>query len=299
MFRAFPKIHALGTRFIQNIFDGEVEVTEKIDGSQFKFGRTSEGELLLGSRNGMLYREVHDKLFAPAVSTVLSVECRLMPGYVYYGETLAKPKHNVLNYARVPQGNIALFGIYDAETDMYLNHDLVLAEAARLGLEVVTVFPGLNSVDSLLEALPRTTSQLGGVCVEGFVVKNYCKPYMIGGIVVPFMAGKYVSESFKEVHRNKAYGKSERKSDLQSLLDSYCTETRWQKAVQHVAEAGKLDRSPSDIGGLIKEVQNDIVNEERENIKEELYKLFHKDLMRAATRGLPEWYKDKLARGHV
>ena len=44
MIKAFPKIFAIGQDYIKDIFDGEVEVTEKIDGSQFVFGKLA-GEL--------------------------------------------------------------------------------------------------------------------------------------------------------------------------------------------------------------------------------------------------------------
>ena len=35
---SYPKIFTLGDRHTQGIFDGEVEITEKIDGSAIAFG---------------------------------------------------------------------------------------------------------------------------------------------------------------------------------------------------------------------------------------------------------------------
>jgi hypothetical protein len=49
MIKAFPKIFAIGQDYIKDIFDGEVEVTEKIDGSQFVFGKLA-GELYFRSK---------------------------------------------------------------------------------------------------------------------------------------------------------------------------------------------------------------------------------------------------------
>lgn len=62
---------------------------------------------------------------------------------------------------------------------------------------------------------------------------------------------------------------------------------------------GELVGGPADIGRLIKEVRLDITLEEKENIKEELWKIYKDDFMRHAVSGLPEWYKKKLATGDV
>ena len=81
---------------------------------------------------------------------------------------------------------------------------------------------------------------------------------------------------------------------IQDFMNSFCTEARWQKAVNHMKEDGRLTNSPKDIGTLFKEVHLDIIEEETDNIKEFLYNHFIKDIKRRATRGLPEWYKEQL-----
>lgn len=86
---------------------------------------------------------------------------------------------------------------------------------------------------------------------------------------------------------------------LEVAISQYKSETRWNKAIQHLRENGELTGSPSDIGRLIKEVRFDITLEEKENIKEELWKIYKDDFMRHAVSGLPEWYKKKLATGDV
>jgi len=52
LINAFPKIFAIGTDYISNIFDDEVEITEKIDGSQFAFGKVN-GELFMRIKIGI------------------------------------------------------------------------------------------------------------------------------------------------------------------------------------------------------------------------------------------------------
>jgi hypothetical protein len=60
----FPKIFALGTMYIRDIFEGAVEITEKIDGSQFVFGMI-DGKLQLRSKGAVLYVDVsrRDRLY--------------------------------------------------------------------------------------------------------------------------------------------------------------------------------------------------------------------------------------------
>lgn len=125
------------------------------------------------------------------------------------------------------------------------------------------------------------------------VVKNYHKPFLLGGQPIPIMAGKFVSEAFKEVHKREWKDKTT-KGGWELLINSYKTEARWQKAVQHLRDDGVLENSPRDIGGLIKSIQTDIVEEEKENIKEDLWKLYHKDILRATISRFPEWYKEYL-----
>ena len=67
------------------------------------------------------------------------------------------------------------------------------------------------------------------------------------------------------------------------------------KAIQYLAEQGELQNDVKDIGPLMKRINQDILEEETEVIKDALYKIFHKDVLRTATSGFPQWYKDRLA----
>jgi hypothetical protein len=82
-----------------------VLVEEKVDGSQFSFGRFG-GELRVRSKGRQFDPDAADKLFASAVAHVAQLDLR--DGYTYRGEVLSKPKHNVLAYGRVPAGNVII-----------------------------------------------------------------------------------------------------------------------------------------------------------------------------------------------
>ena len=108
------------------------------------------------------------------------------------------------------------------------------------------------------------------------------------------MAGKFVSEAFKETHRDR-WGTEETSSGKwAAFLMSFRTEARWHKAIQHLMETGELENSPRDIGKLIKEIQQDISAEEMENIKSYLWNENKREILSAATKGFPEWYKEQL-----
>lgn len=293
----YPKIFALGHRNIRDIFDDPVEITEKFDGSQIGFGRI-KGDLFVRSRGTQIFPESSDKLFKPAVEHILSIEDRLVEGVFYYGETLYRPKHNVLAYERVPRNHIALFAIRYEDGSFCNDWALLKTVADDFEIDVVPlIYQGKFEANDISGLLNRA-SLLGNTLIEGVVVKNYSRDYMLGGAHIPLMAGKFVSEKFKEKH-NSARPKFTGKGKWELYCEGYRTEARWKKAVQHLREAGNLLGDPKDIGSLIKEVQQDIVVEHLDEIKEYLWNNFKGDLLRKAIAGLPEWYKNELLTGSI
>lgn len=293
--QAFPKIFALGTDYIKDIFKEEVEVTEKVDGSQFGFGKIN-GELICRSKGKIQYAGAVDKLFDVAVDYVQSIEHLIPDNHFFYAEYLKNPHHNALTYNRVPKNNLILFGVCDDTQKFVSKYEELVEYANLLGIEVVPlIFRGkINDVMQIQEFLERE-SVLGGPNVEGVVVKNYSRPFLLGGQPIPLMSGKFVSEKFKEVHRANWSGEHTTRGKFDLFKESFRSEARWQKAVQHLNENGELENAPRDIGKLMKEVQLDIEEEEKENIKTFLWNEFKRDILSKAVAGLPEWYKLKLA----
>ncbi len=82
-------------------------------------------------------------------------------------------------------------------------------------------------------------------------------------------------------------------------MAQYKSEARWNKAVQHLRDNGELTGTPKDIGPLIKEVRQDIIAEEKENIKETLWGISQNDFLATATNGLPQFYKEQLIKGNI
>lgn len=287
---SYPKIYNLGHPWISTLFQEEVTVEEKVDGSQFSFGVIA-GELVCRSKGVQLDLDNVDKLFAPAVHTARTIQPLLRNGWVYRGEALAKPKHNTLAYDRVPQGNIALYDVMRAH-EAYVSRAELEGEAFVLGLEVVPlVFQGMFSGDP--EQLIDRVSFLGGAKIEGIVFKSRTQ---FGRDGKP-MLGKYVRPDFRELNDKNWKLTNPGPTDIrQALAAKYCTKARWHKAVQHLAERGELQNAPQDIGNLMKEVHADLDGECKQEIMEDLWNWASKEFKRAACKGLPEWYKLELAK---
>lgn len=291
--KAFPKIFAIGQRWVENIFDSEVEITEKIDGSQFGFGKI-DGELICRSKGKVQPIECPDKMFKEGIEYIKSIEDRLPDNMMFYGEYLKTPKHNVNCYDRTPKNHIILFGACKPNGKFIKDY---YKYAELFDLETVpTIFKGkVNDFEELKDLLKKE-SVLGKCKIEGFVVKNYSKELLLGGRIIPLMCGKYVSEEFKEVHRKNWSRENTGKGKWDSFKESFQTEARWLKALFYLRDNGELENAPRDIGTIMKRVQIDIEEEEKENIKEFLWKEFGREVLRKSIKGIPEWYKERLAK---
>jgi hypothetical protein len=300
---SYPQIFNLGHRYVADLLLDNVLVEEKIDGSQFSFGKflvtpggnshdgTYETYIRCRSKGAEINVVAPEGMFKKAVDWVVANQHLLREGWTYRAEYLAKPKHNALAYDRVPANNIIIFDINTGEEE-YLPYDAKQSEATRLGLEIVPqVFYGKIEDVQQFRAMLDTVSCLGGQKVEGVVIKNYHRY----GLDKKVLLGKFVSEAFKETHSKEWKATNPRQGDiLEQLIATLRTPARWSKAVQHLREAGKLEDSPKDIGLLMKEVPTDIAKEETEFIKDKLFEWAWPHIKRGTSSGLPEWYKEQL-----
>lgn len=338
---SYPSIFSVGHKAIRDLFDGEVNVEEKIDGSQFSFGlvdanRDDAGNLVdaeydpvrwpgyalkIRSKGAVMYIDAPEKMFSLGAKTVnrLATEGLLHPGWTYRGEFLAKPKHNSLSYDRVPESpcptctpedrsiagcstcngsgkinsNVIIFDIGTGDQE-WLSYADKKVEAERLGLECVPLlFSGrIGDVGSVREFF-KTTSILGGQCIEGVVIKPV--GYDLFGVDKKVLLGKLVSEAFKEVHR-KAWGENNptSKDIITQIVEQYRTPARWAKALIHLREVGKIHDDVTDIGPLIKAIAPDVKKECEDEIKEIIFKWAWPHIARGLTAGLPQWYKEVL-----
>lgn len=292
MITSYPSIYSIGHKLINNLFLGKVVIEEKVDGSQFSFTLRPDDTLVFRSKG----QEVHPGdagMFSKAVAEVTARKHLLTPGWTYRGEYLQKPKHNCLAYGRVPAGNVVIFDVMIKEGEHYLCPENKHGEALRIGFECVPSFyvgPGSSVVPCALAEYFQKDSFLGGVKIEGVVIKNYEQ----FGPDKKILIGKFVSPTFKEKHAQNWKTVNPTKGDVeQTLTVELRGEARWRKAVQHLREAGTLTETPTDIGPLLAEIKADVLREEGEYIKEQLFKHSWPQIARGITAGFPEWYKNE------
>ena len=285
---SYSTIFAIGHRACQPLLEVSCLVEEKVDGSQFSFCFQADGSTLMRSK-GAIVHAGEGGMFEEA-SHIEADWRQDLVGYVFRCEYLRKPHHNVLIYGRVPAAHLAVFDV-EAPDGTFLDWDNKREAAAMLGLEVVPrLFEGMVTLD-VMQRLLDTESFLGATKIEGVVIKPI--GYNLWGTDKKVLMGKYVSEGFKEKHAKE--WKGEHKPDiLGQLVATYRCEQRWQKAAQHLLEAGRLEGSPRDIGALLKEVIADIEKEETEEIKAKLFQWAWPQIRKQLTHGLPEWWKEKL-----
>jgi hypothetical protein len=307
MIDSYPQIFNVEHPAAQPVLGAECYVEEKVDGSQlsFKLADPPEGAtpfvfpgVEMRSKGKQLIidpPEATEKLFVEAVRQVKARTDLLRPGYVYRGEFLRAPRHNTLKYDRAPKGNVCIFDVYDRVAARWLTPGEKAAEAERLGFDVVPLLhTGPVNKGALLGFLDRE-SYLGGVKVEGVVLKPV--GYDLYGRDGKPVFAKWVSDQFKEAHRGEFRNANPHGGDILARLgDTYRTEARWRKAEQHLREAGVigLEPAPQDIGPILVEVARDIEREAKDEILRDLWKWAWPAIKRSAGRGLPEWYKARL-----
>lgn len=296
----YPFLFAVGHRYIDNLFDGPVVIEEKVDGSQFSFGFV-DGKLRCWSKRVEMDVDAPEGMFGKACETVRGVAGLLGEGLIYHCEYLAKEKHNTCKYGRVPKGNLVFFDVQNAGTHEFLTNRLGKeAVAEKLGIDCV---PLLYAGDALREAdiehlktYFERESFLGGCKIEGVVVKNYNRTTQVQpGMPV---IGKFVRPEFKEANGARWSAEKQPKAEfVETIIESLRRPARWNKAIEHLRDDGKLTLAPQDIPNLIKEVQSDVVREEQDQIKQVLWDHFSPQILRGVIKGLPEHFKQRLAEG--
>lgn len=292
---SYPSIFALGHAAIADLLKSPVIVEEKCDGSQMSFMKTAEGELICRSKGANLNMIAPEGMFLKGVEVLRGILDSLPVGVTFRGEYFRSEKHNVLCYGRIPKNHIIIFDINPA-LETYLSPKEKRALAESLGFEVVpTLFEGMISDPQEIRAFLELESVLGGQKIEGVVIKP--ANYDLFGRDKKVLMGKFVSEAFKEVHAGEwktEHATKGPKEIVQLLATQYATPARWQKALIHLKEEGKITDSPKDIEGLMAAVPGDVLKECEAEIRDKVFEWVWPQLRRGLTKGLPIWYKDLL-----
>ena len=296
MIEKYVKVFRVGDRNVKNVFDGQVTVEEKLDGSQFRI-YVKDGELTFGSHR-VNFDDEHqpDKMFNKAIISAKEHFKDLHGEYMIYCEFISKPRHNTLSYEKTPRGFLIIFDVLNVEINRFLNYDEKKAFGESVYLDVPQlIYEGEGSnitTDMLEEWANKTTSMLGLQIVEGVVIKNYSRTHEMECFLGFPLISKFVRSTFTEM--NHENWKDKKMGVMEKLSIKYKTVARWDKSIQRLKEEGKLTGEMSDLQYLIPEVSNDILSEEGEEIKKELLNHFIKNLRKSWTGGFAEYYQKVL-----
>ena len=294
--KKFPKVLGLGQPLLAEIFDDPVDLSSKIDGSQCRINLT-ESNVQCGSKNvdiadtkmfDLAYQQA-DRIWNEKVWWTFGDDITL------FTEFLNKPKHNVLKYDRVPKNSLYVFGaLIDGK---HLSTEELIELATELDIEpphIIASQVKINNPEDLNEYL-ETESVLGGTKVEGIVIRNSYKSYP--PLLVSTMAftnyplvGKLVRDDFKERLQKEWSTKKQRETPLAKVSTEFFTDARFNKAINHLNDAGKITYEMNNLKDIIPEFYSDLIDEERQEIMELALDDFWRQLKRKSDNFVvKEW----------
>ena len=268
-FKKYTKIKLLGDEENKDIFkDGEDEIViqEKIDGANFRFYITKNGQIIFGSRTQQLTsNEGEDtnveKNFRRCVEFIRNKWEGVrdiapnLSHLIFYGECITK---HTMNYDWENIPSYLGFDIYDMRTGKYLDYkDVEMIFCKNLKIDIVPLIKickakDITKIEDKLIPISKYASQtLEDKQAEGIVYKNYSKQIM----------AKYVREKFKEKNKDVfGGGKKWAKTDDEYFCAVYCTNARIDKCIFKLIDEGKkLDMTM--MGDLLNFVYKDIWEE--------------------------------------
>jgi hypothetical protein len=246
--RKFPKVKYPNDPQTDGLLNGEVVVTEKLDGANFRFTWDDDGELHVGTRNHV-YRHVDENLpkaFEHAVEYLQQVtdgwdmDRGWSEGVVFYGEAmhLHSLDYDDIDWHHPHKGsphvpldsdtpNVVLF---DARRNgEWVHWDELSDMIAHSPFEGTRVMER-GDPDELSFDVPET-SMFGGQ-PEGIVVRR------TDGSV----RAKKVTDEFKERNAVSFEDTSKAKSDAAEFVAAYVTKARIEKTAHKLVDEGEYDR---------------------------------------------------------
>jgi len=260
-----------------------ITVYEKLDGANASFSLRDDGEVLAFSRNTQLSPENNLRGFYEFTRGINP--SALMPDTIYYGEWLVKHKVDYGDKA----ATFYLFDIYSTIDEDYAPTDVVISEAAWLGLAIAPIlyagpYVSFEHLQSLVGRSSYAVNAAGG---EGIVVKNVNFRDQYGKQT--FM--KLVSEEFREMQPQKAPRDPNAVETVETaFVKTYLTEARVDKLLRKLVDEAIIPEAfgLEDMGVILRElggrVYDDLLKEESADLPADFDE---KGLRKAIGRVLP------------
>jgi hypothetical protein len=272
-FKKYDKIYTVGHTENQDIFKkktDEINISEKMDGGNFRFYINKGGNIIFGSRTQQLTSNEGldtnvEKNFRRCVDYVrekweaVKDTSPNLSGYIIFGENMIS--HTMqYDWEKIPP--FLGFDIYDIKTGKYLSYKVIKKMFKDLNLEMVPLIKICKAKDikNITEKdIPKSKyvslSSKDQLC-EGLVYKNHKRQLM----------AKIVRKVFQERNR-EVFGNSKKfaKTDDEYFVAIYCTNARIDKCIFKLIDEGK-DLAMTMMGDLVKMVYRDIWEENWDEI---------------------------------
>lgn len=242
--RKFPKVKYPNDSETDGLLDGEVVVTEKLDGANFRWTWNDDNELVVGTRNHV-YEPPYENLpksFQHAVEYIQETNKFVDPPNVtFFGEALHR---HSLDYEGIDWKNPHKGSPHvplDSETPNVVVFDAwyngggwmlwdEICEMVTVGGFEVTRIIERGNPDGLALEIPEE-SMLGG-SPEGIVIRR------VDGSV----RAKKVTDEFREQNAVSFEDPSKAASDAAEFVAAYITSNRIEKEAHKLVDEGKYDR---------------------------------------------------------
>lgn len=237
-----------------------ITVYEKLDGANASFSLGEDGVLAF-SRNTQLSPENNLRGFYEFTRGISP--SALPPDTIYYGEWLVKHKVDYGDKA----ATFYLFDVYSTIDEDYAPTDVVISEAARLGLAIAPIlYAGpYVSFEHLQSFVGRSSYAVNATGGEGIVVKNVNFRDQYGNQT--FM--KLVSEGFREMQPQKAPRDPNAPETVEvTFVKTYLSEARVDKLLRKLVDEAVIPEAfgLKDMGVILRElggrVYDDLLKEE-------------------------------------
>lgn len=258
--KKYPKIKRVGDPETKDLtLPGEIVMTEKYDGNNFRFTIDEEEGLVFGTRNTVITEEPDD-MFKQVVDHItdkvdpedVSEVCG-GTNYTFFGENMVR---HTLDYdwEEIPQ--FLGFDIYDNDNDKFIPWHKARRWFETLGLEVVREISCIDPDEFTEDNLQVPSSNYREGKAEGIVLKNYNSQTF----------AKLRTEEFKEKNQD-AFGRSKKHSttDNERFVSTYCTNSRIEKTIYKLRDEGHDIEMPL-MKHLPIRVYEDVWEEEMEEI---------------------------------
>jgi len=242
--RKFPKLRYPNHPDTDGLKAGEVVVTEKLDGANFRFTWNDDHDLVVGTRNHEYDEDDENlpKAFRHAVEYIKE-EVQYKPlfrRYTFFGEAmhLHSLEYEDVEYNVPSKGSphfgkgypsVVLFDAYDNRDEKWLTWDSFKHLADLADLQTTQVIEK-GDPDELSFDVPEQ-SMFGGP-PEGVVARRY------DGTI----RAKKVTDEFKETNATSFNDASKAQTEAGEFVATYITDARIEKMAHKLVDEGEYDR---------------------------------------------------------